>query len=90
MTPLPKKPSGDSREARFCQWVWECARALQRGNLPGFVTLKRNRPARPTGDTREALWMQRLYDYIISLQPQESRGVLVSKTTRGASHRAAN
>jgi hypothetical protein len=88
MRPHPNRPAGFSREAIFMQWVFDSITALQRGNLPGFLTLRRTRPRRPVGTSAEAILMQWFYDTLISLQPQETRGVLISRTTRGVIHRA--
>jgi hypothetical protein len=85
----PRIPSGNTNEARFAIWVTECILAMQRGNIPGLLTLQRNRPRRPTGSGYEWQLAYWFYDTIIRYRPRETRGVLVSKTTRGVIHRAA-
>jgi hypothetical protein len=88
MSAHPPLPTGASNEAVFWRWVVNCIVAIQRGNVPGLLSLVNSRPRRPTGAGYEAQLAQWCYDQILRLNPKETRGVYVSKTTRGIIHRA--
>lgn len=88
MQPPPRIPAGSANEMRFARWVTDCIVAIQRGNVPGYLTLLRNHPRRPIGTGYEAQLAQYFYDSIISYQPNDARHVRVTKTTRGIIHSA--
>lgn len=90
MIPPPRIPAGPSAETNHARWVTDCIVAIQRGNIPGFLTLRRNRPRRPMGNSYQAQLSQYFHDTILSYQPAASnlKNVLEYKTTRGIMQRA--
>lgn len=82
-------PTGNSNEARFARWVTEFILALERGNVPGMLTLQQNAPRRPVGSGYEAQLAQYFWDCCKRYRPREARGVRVYRTTRGVIHTAA-
>lgn len=43
MNPLPKRPAGNSDEARFMQWVWDTLRSLRTQDVPNARVLRTTR-----------------------------------------------